>query len=199
MKRSSRAPRPPAKSAIENVPLGDGRVRMVCRLRGVSLGTATSAAIAKGTAEFLASAAARAAAAALCLVLLVGCAAPGGRPHIDPVVIVLPSKAEAAREAYWWALGIPNRACGPVGHTGSMRPLLQGGEFLELERYEGRPLRAGEIIVLDRGDAPNVLHRIVCSSRYGVFTMGDNCAHGDCWRPLTAVKYTVHAIVRWKQ
>lgn len=134
----------------------------------------------------------RCAVALVCL-LLSSCAS---RPIANPPF----TRVRSSSEAWWTAVSWKTEDSGQhawatVGYTGSMRPLLQGGELLLLERYAGRPLVAGELVVFDRGDERHVIHRVVCAGREAIFCMGDNNRVGDGWRPLSAVQYTVASVV----
>jgi hypothetical protein len=82
-----------------------------------------------------------------------------------------------------------------VAPTGSMAPVIDSRSVLLLEPYAGQPLNAGDIVCFDRGDNPNVCHRVVEVKDGAFYVSGDNNKWPDGWHKLAAIKYRVAGII----
>ncbi len=70
--------------------------------------------------------------------------------------------------------------CAHVG--GSMNPILNAGDLLEVEPYCKQRVQVGDVIFFlpPRGDQ-HVVHRVVTATHEGIHTRGDNCSRNDPW------------------
>lgn len=122
----------------------------------------------------------------LCLTACLGAAVPrlkSMRPRLSYVEAGSPVPAGLTR-------------IGPVRWTGSMRPYIDGGEFLFVEPYTGQALQLGEVVATD------VLHMVVYLKPGRVLTSSTSYSRPDKrpvhvldhWKPLLAVKFIVRVI-----
>lgn len=89
-----------------------------------------------------------------------------------------------------------------VSFTGSMKPLLQGGESV-VAVGEFPAVRKGDVLIYDGtlnpyGPVTTIIHRAVAKDKGGWIMSGDNNAHTETWSRVTAQNYrgTVVAIYR---
>jgi hypothetical protein len=92
---------------------------------------------------------------------------------------------------------IPNNSWRYVMTTShSMAPALQGGEITLLIDYQpGMPLKRGQMVIFDRGDFPNVLHRVWSFNGSAAYISGDNNRYSDGWIPVSQIKYVVVRVI----
>jgi hypothetical protein len=86
-----------------------------------------------------------------------------------------------------------------VAFTGSMKPLLQGGEFVvTVYRYDA--IRTGEVLVYRAAyhDKP-IIHRAVERDSHGWLMSGDSASVSESWARVTEKNYLGTAIVAYKQ
>lgn len=89
-----------------------------------------------------------------------------------------------------------------VSFTGSMKPLLQGGESV-VAVGEFPAVRKGDVLIYDGtlnpyGPVTTIIHRAVQKDKGGWIMSGDNNANTETWSRVTANNYrgTVVAIYR---
>ena len=99
------------------------------------------------------------------------------RVETEPVAIYLAS-VEANRNG--WRIS-------KVTPTGSMKPLLNGGEYVVGEPYTGQGLHVGMVVIFDRGDTPRVLHMIAVIRGDMVYMSGINNRYSDGWFPKSRI------------
>lgn len=85
-----------------------------------------------------------------------------------------------------------------VGNTGSMKPLLQGGEFaVTIKDYPS--IKQGQVLVYNATyhDKP-IIHRAVEHDSHGWLMAGDNSPRSESWARVTDQNYlgTVVAVYR---
>ncbi len=70
-----------------------------------------------------------------------------------------------------------------INYVGSsMNPLLLAGDGLYIVPYNGRTIRAGDVIVfIPLGGDTKIVHRVVSVDSRGIRTRGDNANHADPW------------------
>lgn len=114
-----------------------------------------------------------------------------------PPIISLPFH-EAWEANNTWNHKGDQYAVSTAAATGSMRPYIQGGEILLLERYTGQPIEVGMWVVRPRWDKPNgVFHAVIVVSKWGyVRTQGTNCAIPDHWYKADRTRYIVRKVIR---
>ncbi|NIO10937.1 MAG: signal peptidase I [Deltaproteobacteria bacterium] len=68
-------------------------------------------------------------------------------------------------------------------YTGpSMNPTLRAGDLLRVLPYDGRKVRAGDVIVFSSPeDSTKITHRVISSDSAGIQTRGDNAGSVDPW------------------
>jgi hypothetical protein len=76
-----------------------------------------------------------------------------------------------------------------------MAPLMDSRSIVLFESYAGQTLRVGDWVVFDRGDFPNVLHRIEDVTETHVFISGVNVPRSDGWFPKSRVKLRVAGVL----
>lgn len=85
-----------------------------------------------------------------------------------------------------------------VSFTGSMKPLLEGGEYVvSVSRYD--TIRKGEVLIYRQPYYPNpIIHRAVQQDKDGWIMSGDSAKHTESWARVTAKEYigTVVAVYR---
>lgn len=117
------------------------------------------------------------------------------RPIINPPIFQVSTEKEALKMARQWVAESPNRVYSTIAGTGSMRPLVKGGEYIMLAKHEG-PLTPGRIYTTDK----NVIHRAVTSGAKSgsAYLMGDNNKRGDGFVPLKRIEYVLEGIIKWE-
>jgi len=70
-----------------------------------------------------------------------------------------------------------------ITYTGpSMNPTLRAGDFLRVLPYDGRKIRAGDVIVFSSlEDGTKITHRVISVDSRGIKTRGDNGGNVDPW------------------
>jgi hypothetical protein len=85
-----------------------------------------------------------------------------------------------------------------VSHTGSMKPLLQGGEYaVTVAKFDA--VKRGQVLVYHAPYNKNpIIHRAVEQDKYGWLMAGDTAARSESWARVTSENYlgTVVAIYR---
>lgn len=77
-----------------------------------------------------------------------------------------------------------------------MVPALQAGDIIPAELYTVQPLEVGQIVIFDRGDLPNVCHRILVIRGEYLFLGGDANKYEDGWFHRSKVHWIVRGIYR---
>jgi hypothetical protein len=119
----------------------------------------------------------------------------GWRPvRLDPPLHLSAfPEAEARQEA-----AQVNGKVWSVGFTGSMKPLLEGGEYVvSVSRYE--TIRKGEVLIYSQPYHPiPIVHRAVQQDRDGWIMSGDSAKRTENWARVTQKEYigTVVAVYR---
>lgn len=135
--------------------------------------------------------------AILCLVLS-GCASVPYPPPERTFFYHEKDQLSAWNKTAEWVKAAPEfRTWSIAGSTGSMRPAINGGEFLMLLRYtEGMEILPGQIVVFER-DTLHVLHRVILGggSSGAVFIKGDNCAQADGWISKQRIRFICVGVV----
>lgn len=130
---------------------------------------------------------------AMMAALLAGCTS---WPKEKTEFLHVNSRADALKLANAWLNPRFGRTWSTVGFTGSMRPVLNGGEVLFLQDYSGQPVRAGQIVCFNRdAGAPRCLHRLIEVRDGGAYISGDNNRNSDGWFPLTRINYVVAKVI----
>lgn len=80
-----------------------------------------------------------------------------------------------------------------VSATGSMLPWMDEKCVIVLTMPK-TPVRVGDIVLFDRADTKNVLHRVVDANANSLYLAGDNNQYADGWYPRSAVKYRLSAV-----
>ena len=103
----------------------------------------------------------------------------------DPVVREVARAEQAATEAAGRLGGRVWR----VGFTGSMRPLMRGGEYaVTVSRFDD--VRLGQVLVYSAIYHNNpIVHRAVQKDSYGWLMSGDSAPHSESWARVTAGNY----------
>ena len=104
------------------------------------------------------------------------------------------TKVQAQFDAGVWAFGGPARAWSGVSPTGSMAPFIDSRSIVLYEAFDGR-VNVGDWVYFDRGDVPNVLHRVVDVTATHVFIASVNTRGSDGWFPKSAIKYRVAGVL----
>ena len=125
--------------------------------------------------------------------LLLGIALAGCFPrNIDPPLYAYRAPELAIYAARAHAHGIGGRLM-YVANTGSMEPLLRGGDIIVVEPYDYKLLRVGQVIVYVADwqpiGAPPVTHRIVYKDKLGLVMSGDHNEHSEPGYRVTATNY----------
>ena len=77
-----------------------------------------------------------------------------------------------------------------------MLPLMDQRSISLYEKYtEHTQLAVGDWIVFDRGDQPNVLHRVLEVTPKDFFVSGVNTPRSDGWFPRSRIKLRVAGIL----
>lgn len=119
----------------------------------------------------------------------------GWKPvKLDPPVHAVVNPEQVARQEAARLDG----AVWAVGHTGSMRPLLQGGEYaVTVSRFAD--VRLGEVLVYRATYHHNpIVHRAVQKDSHGWLMSGDSSPRSESWARVNADNYigTVVAVYR---
>ena len=104
-------------------------------------------------------------------------------------------KAKVKSDAALWALTGPGRKWSEIAPTGSMAPLMDSRSVALFEVYTGQPLYVGDWVVFDRGDVPNVLHRISEIKGDYLYISGVNVPRSDGWFHKSRVKLRVAGVL----
>jgi hypothetical protein len=86
-----------------------------------------------------------------------------------------------------------------VGFTGSMKPLLQGGEYVvTVYRYDG--IRTGEVLVYTATyhERP-IIHRAVQRDSHGWLMSGDSAKVSESWARVTKDNYLGTAVAAYRK
>lgn len=85
-----------------------------------------------------------------------------------------------------------------VGFTGSMKPLLQGGEVV-VTQHNFDNLKVGEVVVYTATyhDKP-IIHRTAQKDRYGWLMSGDSSPVSESWARVTKDNYLGTAVVGYR-
>ena len=86
-----------------------------------------------------------------------------------------------------------------VGFTGSMKPLLQGGEFVvTVDKFDD--IQAGQILVYRASyhDKP-IIHRAVQKDGYGWLMSGDSSPRSESWARVTKDNYLGTAVAAYRK
>jgi hypothetical protein len=86
-----------------------------------------------------------------------------------------------------------------VGFTGSMKPLLKGGEYVvTVYRYDA--IRTGEVLVYTATyhDKP-IIHRAVQKDGYGWLMSGDSSPRSESWARVTKDNYLGTAVAAYRK
>jgi hypothetical protein len=131
-------------------------------------------------------------------VALIGAAwllAFGWKPvKVDPFVFQVANSQEAAIKE---AARVDGKVW-QVSHTGSMEPLLQGGEHVVTVLAFGS-VQKGQVLVYHASYNRNpIIHRAVQRDSYGWLMSGDSAPHSESWARVTKDNYigTVVAVYR---
>lgn len=105
------------------------------------------------------------------------------------------ARTAGARAAMWRAAGFE---VGEVAYTGSMKPWLQGGELVVLERFTSQALTPGLVLSFERSAAaPRVLHMVVEANARAAYMTGINNRWSDGWILRDRVRWIVREVIRW--
>lgn len=116
----------------------------------------------------------------------------------DPVPIVC---EQPEKEALALAESMGGRAF-VVSHTGSMKPFLQGGEFVVV--VPKWPAVPGDVIgywpTFRTESGHPILHRVAAEDKDGLILSGDSAPHTESWARVTQSNYigTLVAVYRSK-
>jgi hypothetical protein len=122
---------------------------------------------------------------------LTGCGPLKPKEERNPAPSSNLTKAEATALAHLYCATKPLGSFGYIATTGSMAPFLDSRTVVLYEPYTGGALHEGDIVVFDRGDSPNVIHRVIEARGDSVFISGDNNHHPDGWFPRTSIRLRV--------
>jgi signal peptidase I len=81
--------------------------------------------------------------------------------------------------------------------TGSMRPMIHGGEYFFAEKFAGQRVYPGDLVGIVTWYSP-VLHEVTAVSRDAVMTSGRANRHSDGWTDKSAILFIVRQIERKK-
>lgn len=98
------------------------------------------------------------------------------------------AKAYAYKEAaaHGWHVNL-------VAYTGSMRPYINGGEYVVVEPYAGQQFPNGTVLTFNRDPAArNVLHTVADQNGRAVYMSGAANKYSDGWIP----RERIHGICR---
>ena len=129
----------------------------------------------------------------LAALFLAGCATTW--PTDQTEFLHLNTREAAENAGRTWARSGTGREWTTVGFTGSMRPVLNGGEILLLEKYVGQPLRAGSMIVYYRADGVRIVHQVVEVRPGSVYVTGISNRNSDGWINLGQIDCVVARVI----
>lgn len=111
-------------------------------------------------------------------------------PKIDPPTYLVPNPQEVAEQVAHKL----NGRIWKVGYTGSMEPLLQGGEVV-VTVNEFHKVKEGMVLVYSAPyhDKP-IIHRAVQKDSYGFLMAGDSSPRSESWSRVTPSNYLGTAI-----
>lgn len=113
---------------------------------------------------------------------------------IDPPVYIVSNPEMVAREAAQKA----NGNVWHVGYTGSMKPLLQGGEYAVTAK-DFSNIKEGQILVYHATYNKNpIIHRAVQHDSYGWLMSGDSAKISESWSRVTEQNYIGTVIAIYK-
>lgn len=128
--------------------------------------------------------------------LIAGCGRKRSAEDISPAGSSSLTMDQAKFMASIVALSMqPRGYVSTVAPTGSMAPVIDSRSVLILEKYIGQKLNVADIVCFDRGDAPNVCHRIVEIKDDAFYVSGDNNKWPDGWFKLSVIKHRVAGII----
>lgn len=116
-------------------------------------------------------------------------------PKIDPSTYLVHNPKEQAELT---AAKLKGRAWN-VSYTGSMKPLLKGGEYVvTVGEYE--KVKEGMVLVYSATyhDKP-IIHRAVQKDKYGFIMAGDSSPISESWSRVTSLNYLGTAIAIYKK
>ncbi len=106
------------------------------------------------------------------------------------------SKIEAWQYGYHIASQAPGqRVVTYIANTGSMVPTMDSKSIVILELYTGQELFLNDIVLFDRIDTGNVLHRINGIKGNGLYIKGDGNNRADGWFDKKRVTHRVIGIL----
>ena len=106
------------------------------------------------------------------------------------------SKIEATQYAIHIVLQSPGkRVMSFPANTGSMVPTIDSKSVIILEKYEGQELFLNDIVLFDRIDTNNVLHRINAIKGDSLYIKGDGNKSADGWFGKNRVSYRLIGIL----
>lgn len=113
---------------------------------------------------------------------------------LDPSTYITPNaQGEALFKAH-----ISNGQVFRVGHTGSMKPLLQGGEWI-VTTTDYKSIQLGQILVYQAPYNQNpLIHRAVAKDNLGWIMSGDSSPHTESWFRVTQESYLGTCIAIYK-
>jgi hypothetical protein len=76
-----------------------------------------------------------------------------------------------------------------------MLPHADSRSVVLLVEYTGQPIRRGMLVRFDRGDLPNVMHRVEDVTATHFFASGTNVPRSDGWFPLSAISHICAGIL----
>jgi hypothetical protein len=128
-----------------------------------------------------------------------GCALrPVGNEKYNPAPSSHVAMERVTADAAFWALlaSERDRTYGSITPTSSMTPLLDSRSIALLEAYRpDDPIFVGDVICFNRGDAPNVQHRVEGVTKTHVYVSGWNNPRADGWFPKTTIKYKLAGVL----
>ena len=111
-------------------------------------------------------------------------------PKIDPPTYLVPNPQEVAQQE---AAKVGGKVWS-VGNTGSMKPLLQGGEFVVTwGNFDN--IQVGNVLVYSATYHHNpLIHRAVQKDSHGFLMAGDSSPRSESWSRVTKDNYLGTAI-----
>jgi len=125
------------------------------------------------------------------LALFSGCVSP--MPRVDRYIHA-PNYLAALVQAENWDHGSGHRHY-VSGNSGSMRPAIEGGDFLLARDYVPGENLIGRIVIYNGTTLPNISHRVTAQNSRAVYIEGDHNPKADGWiardRIISVVEYIV--------
>lgn len=105
--------------------------------------------------------------------------------RVDPPVYAVANPSDAAKAS---ATALNGRVWA-VSNTGSMRPLLQGGEYVvTVSNFDA--VQKGQVLVYHATYNKNpIIHRAVDRDKHGWLMAGDTAKHSESWARVTKENY----------